>query len=108
MLRAYRWRSESIIHGNRQITAYFESFSPGHSFRDTWSSMASYTNVQPPLSTYPKKASRKNADSTHADVLERMEVREISEGWPCYRHVAEWNKYCSMVPVSYRFLDFLA
>jgi hypothetical protein len=40
-----------------------------------------YTTTQPPTSTYPKDASRNNTNGTDADVLERMKIREICEGW---------------------------
>ena len=43
-----------------------------------------YYTAQPPNSTYPANASRNNATGTDADVIERMKVRKICEGWPCY------------------------
>ncbi|KAF2245388.1 hypothetical protein BU26DRAFT_607648 [Trematosphaeria pertusa] len=33
---------------------------------------------------------------TDADVLERMKIREICEGWGTYRDTAEWENYASM------------
>ncbi|KAL8685616.1 MAG: hypothetical protein Q9218_007649 [Villophora microphyllina] len=55
-----------------------------------------YQTVQPPLSTWPEHASRNNATGTDVDVLDRMKIREICEGWGCYRDAAEWNNYRSM------------
>ena len=55
-----------------------------------------YHTAQPPDSTYPANASRNNATGTDADVIERMKVREICEGWPCHRDAAEWRNYRSM------------
>jgi hypothetical protein len=55
-----------------------------------------YTTEQPPLSTYPKDATRNNANGTDTDALERFKIREICEGWPVYRDAAEWENYSSM------------
>ena len=44
-----------------------------------------YATVQPPLDTFPDKASRNNANGTDQDALERAKVREICEGWGLYR-----------------------
>ena len=49
-----------------------------------------YPVTQPPLDTYPAQASRNNANGTDKDVLERMKVREICEGWGLYRDAGEW------------------
>jgi len=56
-----------------------------------------YRTTQPPAETYPEHASRNNANGTDQDVLERMKVREICEGWGMYRDAAEWRNYRSMV-----------
>jgi hypothetical protein len=55
-----------------------------------------YTTVQPALDTYPKNATRNNANGTDTDVLERLKIREICEGWGMYRDAAEWQNYSSM------------
>ncbi|KAG9582617.1 hypothetical protein KCU77_g13086, partial [Aureobasidium melanogenum] len=57
-----------------------------------------YHTEQPPLSTYPKDAVRNNAKGGDLDkeVIERMKVREICEGWGVYRDAAEWENYRSM------------
>lgn len=57
-----------------------------------------YPTTQPPPSTYPSSASRNNASGTNIDTeaLERFKIREICEGWPCYRDAAEWENYRSM------------
>jgi len=44
-----------------------------------------YATTQPPLDTYPKGASRNNANGTDQDALERAKIREICEGWGLYR-----------------------
>jgi hypothetical protein len=76
-----------------------------------------YTTMQPPQNTYPEDASRNNATGTDADVLERMKIREICEGWGLYRDAAEWENYASMFhPDAYittswtqgRLKDFIA
>jgi hypothetical protein len=43
-----------------------------------------YTTVQPPKSTYPQDATRNNSNGSDADVLERLKIREICEGWGSY------------------------
>ncbi|MCJ1294843.1 hypothetical protein MMC34_006402 [Xylographa carneopallida] len=55
-----------------------------------------YPTTQPPDSTYPVKATRNNASGTDSELLDRMKVREICEGWGCYRDAAEWRNYRSM------------
>jgi hypothetical protein len=55
-----------------------------------------YHTEQPPLSTYPNDAVRNNAKGRDLDkeVIERMKVRELCEGWGVYRDAAEyalWN-----------------
>ncbi|MCJ1253217.1 hypothetical protein MMC24_001028 [Lignoscripta atroalba] len=55
-----------------------------------------YKTNQPPEETWPEQASRNNSTGTDGDVLERMKVREICEGWGCYRDAAEWKNYRSM------------
>ena len=52
-----------------------------------------YHTEQPPLSTYPKDAIRNNAKGNDLDkeVIERMKVREICEGWGVYRDAAEYG-----------------
>jgi len=59
-----------------------------------------YETVQPPISTRPTNAARNNAssplDTIDTDALERFKIREICEGWPCYRDAAEWENYRSM------------
>lgn len=55
-----------------------------------------YPTFQPPLDTWPSEASRNNATGSDAEVLDRMKVREICEGWGCYRDAAEWQNYRSM------------
>ncbi|KAF2221409.1 hypothetical protein BDZ85DRAFT_265326 [Elsinoe ampelina] len=46
--------------------------------------------------TYPKKASRNNITGHDGDVLDRMQIREVCEGWGCYRDAAEWQNFRSM------------
>ncbi|KAI9740256.1 MAG: hypothetical protein M1834_004834 [Cirrosporium novae-zelandiae] len=53
-----------------------------------------YHTSQPPQELWPAKASRNNG--TDAEALERFKIREICEGWGCYRDAAEWNNYRSM------------
>lgn len=55
-----------------------------------------YTTAQPPQSTYPTNATRNSTNGTDADVLERLKIREICEGWGLYRDAAEWENYSSM------------
>jgi len=55
-----------------------------------------YRTTQPPASTYPEHASRNNSNGTDQDLLDRMKVREICEGWGMYRDAAEWRNYRSM------------
>ena len=55
-----------------------------------------YTTTQPPMGMRPEQASRNNANGTDADVLDRMKIREICEGWGMYRDAAEWQNYRSM------------
>jgi hypothetical protein len=57
-----------------------------------------YKTVQPPLETWPSKASRNNASDPHGHslALERLKIREICEGWGMYRDAAEWKNYRSM------------
>lgn len=52
-----------------------------------------YHTEQPSLSTYPKDAIRNNANGNDLDkeVIERMKVREICEGWGVYRDAAEYD-----------------
>ena len=56
-----------------------------------------YPTTQPPDLTYPARATRNNASGTDIELLDRMKVREICEGWGCYRDAAEWRNYRSMV-----------
>lgn len=56
-----------------------------------------YPVTQPPH--WPSEASRNNATGTDADALDRFKIREICEGWGCYRDAAEWENYRSMVSV---------
>ncbi|KAK0663869.1 Pea pathogenicity protein 2 [Lasiodiplodia hormozganensis] len=53
-----------------------------------------YPVTQPPH--WPSEASRNNATGTDAEVLDRFKIREICEGWGCYRDAAEWENYRSM------------
>ncbi|KAI9804619.1 MAG: hypothetical protein M1833_006693 [Piccolia ochrophora] len=55
-----------------------------------------YKTTAPPSPTFPASASRNNAVGTDDDVLDRMKVREICEGWGTYRDAAEWRNYRSM------------
>ncbi|KAI9755439.1 MAG: hypothetical protein M4579_004296 [Chaenotheca gracillima] len=55
-----------------------------------------YVTRQPPLETWPSKASRNNANGDDSTVLDRMKIREICEGWGAYRDAAEWQNYKSM------------
>ncbi|KAG9679448.1 hypothetical protein KCU99_g1512, partial [Aureobasidium melanogenum] len=52
-----------------------------------------YHTEQPPLSTYPKDAIRNNikGNDLNQEVIERMKVREICEGWGVYRDAAEYG-----------------
>lgn len=82
----------------------FRTFSSSRSFSLADESSSSlhptkddlYPTKQPPLDTYPKDASRNNATGTDAEVIDRMKIREICEGWGCYRDAAEWQNYRSM------------
>ncbi|KAI4724593.1 hypothetical protein E4T49_07677 [Aureobasidium sp. EXF-10728] len=53
-----------------------------------------YHTEQPPLSTYPKDAIRNNAKGNDLDkeVIERMKIRELCEGWGVYRDAADWKQ----------------
>lgn len=57
-----------------------------------------YPVTQPPH--WPSEASRNNATGTDAEVLDRFKIREICEGWGCYRDAAEWENYRSMVRIT--------
>ncbi|KAI7349216.1 hypothetical protein KC320_g6212 [Hortaea werneckii] len=41
--------------------------------------------------TWPEKAIRNNGPD-HL-VIERLKLRELAEGWPCYRDACEWEKF---------------
>lgn len=55
-----------------------------------------YPVTQPPLDTYPAEATRNNSNGSDQDVIERMKIREICEGWGLYRDAGEWQNYRSM------------
>ncbi|KAE8326307.1 hypothetical protein BDV39DRAFT_193802 [Aspergillus sergii] len=47
-----------------------------------------------PEGWWPEHAIRNNG--TDAMVLERMKLRELAEGWPCYRDACEWENLASI------------
>ncbi|KAK8096712.1 hypothetical protein PG999_012656 [Apiospora kogelbergensis] len=56
-----------------------------------------YHVEQAPLKLRPDKAARNIAsDPDRRHLLDRMEIRELCEGWPVYRDAAEWENYRSM------------
>ena len=50
-----------------------------------------YHTAQPQEGTYAANALRNNSQGTDLDkeALERFKIREICEGWGCYRDAAE-------------------
>ncbi|KAL6230899.1 hypothetical protein BDW75DRAFT_221476 [Aspergillus navahoensis] len=47
-----------------------------------------------PEGWWPEHAIRNNGPD--ALVLERMKLRELAEGWPCYRDACEWENFASI------------
>lgn len=47
-----------------------------------------------PEGWYPKDAIRNNGPDSLA--LERYKLRELAEGWPCYRDACEWENLLSI------------
>ncbi|KAK7964157.1 hypothetical protein PG988_011131 [Apiospora saccharicola] len=58
---------------------------------------ALYHVEQAPLALRPDRAARNIAsDPDRQHLLDRMDIRELCEGWPVYRDAAEWENYRSM------------
>ncbi|CAI7637437.1 unnamed protein product [Penicillium bialowiezense] len=47
-----------------------------------------------PEGTYPSNAVRNNGPDNL--VIERLKIRELAEGWPCYRDACEWENFDSI------------
>lgn len=47
-----------------------------------------------PEGWYPENAIRNNGPDSLA--LERYKLRELAEGWPCYRDACEWENLLSI------------